>query len=105
MGIRLYEHCYQILATFGTNPLTELIAQSLAYVFLAVEKYLRVTDTMQDNEILANYNQFVESVSIDEAHERICSSLDNGFFDACDDFTSFIVTNLANFGDDLSYIV
>ena len=44
-------------------------------------------------------------VSIDEAHERICTSLDNGFFDACDDLANFIVTNLANFGDDLSYIV
>ena len=44
-------------------------------------------------------------VSINETHQRICASLENGFFDACDDLASFIVTNLANFGDDLSYIV
>ena len=51
----------KFLQLFGTNSLTQLVSQAFAYVFLAVEKYLRVTDTMQDNEILANYNQFIES--------------------------------------------
>ena len=32
-------------------------------------------------------------------------SINNGFYDALDDFAGFITINLASFGDDLSYIV
>ena len=35
----------------------------------------------------------------------MCSSINNGFYDAFDDFAIFITSNLASFGDDLSYIV
>ena len=51
----------KFLQLFGTNALTQFFTQTLTYVFLAIEKYLRVVDTIQDNEILINYNQFIES--------------------------------------------
>jgi len=95
----------QFLQLFGNNVVTQLITQTLAYGLLATEKYFRIVETMEDNLILSNWNELTEKFSTIEINERICLSINNGFYDALDDFAGFITINLASFGDDLSYIV
>jgi len=95
----------QFLQLFGNNIVTQLITQTMAYGLLITEKYFRIVETMEDNLILSNWNQFIETVSTTEVNARVCSSINNGFYDAFDDFAIFITSNLASFGDDLSYIV
>ena len=51
----------QFLQLFGGNQLVGLILELASYVLLAAEKYLRITATMMDNEILVNLQEFMNT--------------------------------------------
>ena len=51
----------QFLQLFGDNQLAGLVLELASYVLLAAEKYLRITATMMDNDILVNLQEFMKT--------------------------------------------